>query len=88
MSKDILQHAHIYDHATCVYYFWGNCVSNPRKYVRHAGVRPLLIGPSPGCGLVHALKVTYACAFLIGGQAGAGLRTHGCVISDWSLTDQ
>ncbi len=63
-------------------------VSNPRKYVRNAGVRPLLIGHSPGYGFAGVLQVTHTCAFLIGGQAGAGLCTHGCVTSDWKSADQ
>ncbi len=71
-----------------VYFYWGICVSNPRKYVRNAGVRPLLFGLSPGYGFADVLQVTYMCAFLIGGQAGAGLRTHGCVTSDWKPADQ
>ncbi len=84
-SKDILQYAYTYDHTTRVYQFWGICVSNPRTYVRNAGVRPLLIGLSPGYGFAGVLQVTYMCAFLIG---GAGVRTHGCVTSDWKSADQ
>ncbi len=64
-----------------VYFYWSICVSNPRKCVRNAGVRPRLIGLSPGYGFAGVLQVTHTCAFLIGGQAGAGLRTHGCVTS-------
>ncbi len=72
ISKDILQDGYIYDHTTRVYYYWGICASNPRTYVRNAGVRPLLIGLAPGYGFAGVLQVTYMCAFLIG---GAGLST-------------
>ncbi len=56
--------------------------------MRNAGVRPLLIGLSPGYGFAGVLQVTYAFAFLIGGQAGAGLSTHRCVTSDWKSANQ
>ncbi len=77
-SKDILQYADTYDHTTRVYFYWGICVSNSRKYVHNAGVRPLLIGLSPGYGFAGVLQVTYMCAFLIG---GAGLST----LNAWPL---
>ncbi len=82
LFKDILQDGYIYEHTTRANNYWSICVSNPRKYVRNAGVRPLLIGLSPGYGFAGVLQVTHICAFLIDGQAGAGLRTHDCVISD------
>ncbi len=87
ISKDILQDGYIYDHTMRVYYYW-SIVSNPRKYVRNAGVRPLLIGHSPGYGFAGVLQVTHMCAFLIGGQAGAGFSTHRCATSDWKSADQ